>query len=223
MRAWRSAASAWRFSGRSRERASRSTSTARSRFSRVRSSFSWARRRRLRCLPRPAASSINRRRSRGLELTIGLDPALADHRVHLAPEVGVGERLEHVGEPAAGAVEAVLALAVAVDAAGDRDLRELALGAPLGVVDHHLDLGEAPLGVALAPREDHVLHGLAAHRGRALLAQRPEHRVGDVRLAAAVGAHDHADARREGEPGPIGERLEPLQVERFQIHRFELP
>ena len=65
-----SAACAWRFSGRSRLRASRSTSSARSRFSWVRSSFSCARRRRLRCLPSPAASSTSRRRSRGFEWTI---------------------------------------------------------------------------------------------------------------------------------------------------------
>ncbi len=36
----------------------------------MRSSFSCARRRRLRCLPRPAASSMSRRRSRGLDVTI---------------------------------------------------------------------------------------------------------------------------------------------------------
>ena len=65
-----SAASAWRFSGLSRERASRSTSSALSRLSRVRSSFSCARRRRLRCLPSPAASSIRSRLSRGLEVTM---------------------------------------------------------------------------------------------------------------------------------------------------------
>ena len=64
-----SAASAWRLSGRSRERASRSTSSARSRLSWVRVSLSCARRRRLRCLPSPAASSISSRRSRGLEVT----------------------------------------------------------------------------------------------------------------------------------------------------------
>src|SRR3954453_18513530 len=33
-----------------------------------------------------------------------LDAALADHRVHLATEVGVGERLDHVDEPAARSV-----------------------------------------------------------------------------------------------------------------------
>ena len=48
-----------------------------------------------------------------------LDPALADHRVHLAPEVGVGEDLDDVDEAAAGAVEAVDAVAGAVEAALD--------------------------------------------------------------------------------------------------------
>ena len=69
-RACSSAASAWRLSGRSRVRASRSTSSARSRLSCVRSSLSCARRRRRRCLPRPAASSISSRRSRGRDVTI---------------------------------------------------------------------------------------------------------------------------------------------------------
>ena len=39
-----------------------------------------------------------------------LHPALADHRVHLAPEVRVGEDLDHVREPRASAVDAVRAL-----------------------------------------------------------------------------------------------------------------
>ena len=46
-----------------------------------------------------------------------LDPALADHRVHLAAEVGVGEDVDDVGEAAAGAVEPVDAVAGAVEAA----------------------------------------------------------------------------------------------------------
>ena len=46
-----------------------------------------------------------------------LDPALADHRVHLAAEVGVGEDVDDVGEPAAGAVEPVAAVAAAVEPA----------------------------------------------------------------------------------------------------------
>ncbi len=70
-----SAASAWRFSGRRWDRASRSTSRARDRLSSVRASLSSARRRRLRCLPSPAASSIRSRRSRALEwITLSTRP-----------------------------------------------------------------------------------------------------------------------------------------------------
>ena len=46
-----------------------------------------------------------------------LDLALADHRVHLAAERRVGERLADVGEPAAGAVEPVAAVPGAVEPA----------------------------------------------------------------------------------------------------------
>ena len=53
---------------------------------------------------------------------------------------------------------------------------------------------------------------------RALLAERPEHGVGDVRLAAAVRADDHADARREHQPGALGEGLEALDRDRAQMH-----
>src|SRR6185295_5166229 len=147
-----------------------------------------------------------------------LDPALADHRVHLAAEVGVGEHLADVDEAAAGAVEAVAAVAGAVERALDRNFGELGRGTALGVVDHYLDLGRAALADALAAGRDHVLHRGTADRPRALLAERPEHRVGDVRLARAVGADDHADAGRELQPRPLGERLEPLHLDRSQIH-----
>ena len=91
----------------------------------MRSSFSCARRRRLRCLPSPAASSIRSRRSRGLRVDDRLDAALRDDRVHLLAEPGVRQHVDHVDEPAARAVQAVLALAVAVELAQDRDLGEL--------------------------------------------------------------------------------------------------
>jgi hypothetical protein len=54
-----------------------------------------------------------------------LDAALADDGVHLTAEVRVGEQLNHVCEPAARAVQAILALARALEAATHRDLGEL--------------------------------------------------------------------------------------------------
>ena len=51
-----------------------------------------------------------------------LDPPLADHRVHLAPQVRVGEGLDHVREPRPGAVDPVAALAPTLEPAADRNL-----------------------------------------------------------------------------------------------------
>jgi hypothetical protein len=147
-----------------------------------------------------------------------LDLPLADHRMGLAAHVGVGKSLDDVGEAAARAVQPVFAVAVALDPPGDRDLRELARCAPFGVVDHDLHLREPARRLAAAPGEDHVAHLLAADIRRALLAEGPEHGVRDVGLARAVRPDDHADARREGEPGAVREGLEALQVDGLQIH-----
>ena len=150
----------------------------------------------------------------------GLHAALRDHRVHLLAQAGVGQDLDHVGQAAAGAVEAVLALAVAAQPAQDRDLREVGVLQPaVAVVDDHLDLGRAGALDAVAAGEDHVLHRLAADRQRALLAQRPQHRVGDVGLARAVGPDHHAHAGREVELGPVREGLEALHRDRLEVHQ----
>ena len=107
-----------------------------------------------------------------------LDPALADHRVHLAAEVGVGEDLDHVDEAAAGAVQPVDAVAGAVEAALDRDLGELGRGAPLGVVDHDLDLGGAAPADALRrrPRSRPASRRRGSRRGSARRAPRAPRR-----------------------------------------------
>ncbi len=148
-----------------------------------------------------------------------LHPPLRDHRVHLLAEAGVREHLDHVGEPAPGAVEAVLALPHPVEPPDDRDLREVALHPAVGVVDHHLDLGGARTLDAVAAGEDHVLHRLPADGEGRLLAQRPEHGVGDVRLARPVGPDDHRDPRGELELGAGGEGLEALHGDRAKVHQ----
>ncbi len=148
-----------------------------------------------------------------------LDLALGDHRVHLLAQAGVREHLDHVDQPALGPVEPVLALAVAVELAHDRDLREVDRQRAIGVVDHHLHLGAGGGRQPVAAGEDHVLHRLAAHGQRALLAQRPQHGLGHVGLARAVGPHHHRHARSELQPGAVREGLEALQGQRAQVHQ----
>ena len=217
-----SAASAWRFSGRSRERASRSTSSERARLSSRALELEL-------CAPAPLAVLAEPGRLLDQEPPVArlrvddrLDAALRDDRVHLLAEAGVREHLDHVHEPAAGAVQAVLALAVAGELAHDRDLREVGVEPAVGVVEQHLDLGGVARRHAGGPGEDDVLHRLAANGERALLAERPQDGVRDVRLARAVRADDDRDARREVELRAVGERLEALQRDRAQVHQSDL-
>ena len=73
----------------------------------LRSAFSL----RLRCLRTPAASSMKARRSSGRRVQDGVELALPDDHVHLAADAGVGQQLLDVEQPAAVAVDRVLALA----------------------------------------------------------------------------------------------------------------
>ncbi len=147
-----------------------------------------------------------------------LHPALRDDGVHLLAEARVGEDLQHVDEPAARAVEAVLALPRAVQAAGDGDLAQGQVQGAVGVVQDDLHLGLRAGLDAAAAAEDHVLHRLAADRERGLLPHGPQHGVGDVGLARPVGADDDRDARGELEQGAVREGLEALQRDGAQVH-----
>ena len=69
--------------------------------------------------------------------------ALADDDVHLAADAGVGQQLLHIHQTATGAVDFVLAGAVAEHPAGDRHLGVLDRQRVVGVVDRHGHLGAA--------------------------------------------------------------------------------
>ena len=94
---------------------------------------------------------------------------------------------------------------------GGRDLGEM-----------QLDLGRADGPAAVAAREDHVLHALAAQALGALLAEDPRDGVDDVALAAAVGADDGGHPVVEHQVGPFGKALEPGDGELMQSH-WECP
>ena len=149
-----------------------------------------------------------------------LDAPLGDDRVGLLAKPGVGEHLDHVAQPAARAVQAVAAVARALEPPHDRYFAQRNGERAVGVVEHDLDLGRAARLHASGAAEDHVLHRLSPHRQRRLLAHRPQHRVGDVRLARSVRPDDDAHTRPEVERGPPGKGLETLQGERFQTHRW---
>ena len=163
---------------------------------------------------------MSSRRSRGLDVTIvSTRPCETTECISLPRPVSLQD-LEHVDEAAARAVEAVLALAGAVEAAQDRDLAHRHVDGAVAVVDDDLDLGRRARLHAAAAAEDDVAHRLAADGERRLLAHRPQHGVGDVRLARAVRADDDGDARAEVELRAVGEGLEALEGQRLEVHRL---
>ena len=150
-----------------------------------------------------------------------LDPALGDDRVHLLAEAGVGQHLDHVGQPAARAVEAVLALAGAVEPAQDRDLREVACSpAPPSALSMTTSTSAAlePLtpwppakitSFIVWPRTASGLCSPSAHSTASVMFDLPE----------PFGPDDHADAGRELELGAVREGLEALHRDRPEVHQ----
>ena len=147
-----------------------------------------------------------------------LDLALADDRVHALAEAEVGEQLDEV-DPAHGRlVDEVLALAAAVQAPRDRQLRVLERAVAVLVVEQQLDLAEVGRPAARGAGEEHVVRLLRAQLVRAERPRRPADRVRDVRLAGAVRPDDHADAPVETNLDRVGKRLEATELYRAEMH-----
>ena len=174
------------------------------------------------------------------------DLALLDDGVALHADADVHQDVLHVAQADGVAVDQVLALAGAIEAAADLDvagdrrrlgavaLRIHAVGGCLAVEAgqrpgllrprHHAaqvepDLGRGRRLAGVAAAEDHVLHPVAAQALGALLAEHPGDGVDDVALAAAVRADDGGHARVEPHVGAIGKALEAREFESFEAHR----
>ena len=111
-------------------------------------------------------------------------------------------------------------VAVAVAVAVDGGLWDPGVGArrqrDAAQPQRHLRRPGRLAGVAAA--EDDVFHLVAAQALGALLTEHPGERVGDIALAAAVGADDGGDAAVEGQLGAIGKRLESGDFEAIETH-----
>ena len=147
-----------------------------------------------------------------------LHAALSDDGVHLVAEPLSGEQLEHVGPANGGAVDEILPLAAALEAARDRDLGVWKRAVPCRVVEQELDLAVVGRLPARRAREEDVLGLLGAQSAWRQTARRPDDRVGDVRLPRAVRADDDGHARLETDLDRVRERLEAAQLDRAQIH-----
>src|SRR5262249_30023534 len=112
--------------------------------------------------------------------------ALLDDAVGVGAGAAAEEHLLHVAEPAQLAVDEVLALAAAVDAAADLDFfARYAEEAP-AVVEGHGALGHAEAAARRRAVENDVGHLAAAEALGALLAEDPADGVHDIGLSRSV-------------------------------------
>jgi hypothetical protein len=142
----------------------------------------------------------------------GLHAALGDHGVHLLAQARVAQELQDVHEPAARAVEPVLALARAVQPADDGDLAERDVD-PAVALSRTISTSAEPR--ACTPRPPPKMTSCMdwPRTGeRALLAHRPQDGVRDVRLARAVRARRSPTRRaRTRASCGRGKDLKPLR------------
>jgi len=136
-------------------------------------------------------------------------PAL-DHHARVGAEAGAAHQVLDVTESARRSIEQILALPRAREPARDHDFAERHGKHAVVVVEVQRDFRDVHRPPPRRSLEDDLFHLRAAQRTRALLAEHPAHRIGDVRLAAAVRTDDRGHARLEDHLGPVGERLEPV-------------
>ena len=141
-----------------------------------------------------------------------------DDHAGVAAEAGAAEQILDVPEPDRSAVQEIVALAGAGEPAGHHDFAVGDRQVAVAVVEEEGDLGDVDRPAGGGALEDDVFHLAAAEQAGRLLAQDPAHRVGDVRLAAAVGTDDGGHAFLEGQRDGVGEGLESGELELGQLH-----
>ena len=145
-----------------------------------------------------------------------VDRSLADDRVAVRTQPSVQQQLGDVLKPHARAIEQVLAVSRAVQPAGDAHFGILDRQAAVGVVEDERDLGHAQRLPRRRAREDHLLRLARPDRLRRLLAEHPQHAIGNIGLAGTVRADDDDDAGQELGRSASREGLEADELEALQ-------
>ena len=157
----------------------------------------------------------------GLGLDDLRDHALFDDRVAARAQAGAEEQVGDVAAPAFGAVEVVVALAVAADLALDRNFVERGVFAGdgvVGVVEDQFDRGLRDRFTGRAAGKDHVGQRVAAQAAGRAFAHHPADGVDDVRLAASVRPHHAGHVRGQVQGGRIDEGLEAGELDGGKTH-----
>ena len=148
--------------------------------------------------------------------------ALAHEHMHVLAQAGLRQQILNIGQARRGSINLVLAAAGTEH--GARNLHPIS-GNAEGAVriiegQRHLGAaqGRALHAIARAGKDD-VLHAAAAQALGALLAHDPGERIQHVGFAGAVRAYHGVNAGGEFEGRGGGERLEPAQGQRHQVHK----
>jgi hypothetical protein len=128
-----------------------------------------------------------------------VDLALRHDRVAGPADAGIHKKLVDVLQAAGLAVEEILALPVAMNAAHDLDLVKFAAELLLAVREQQRYFTHLRRLACVRALENDVLHLTAAQRLRTLLAKHPADRVRDIGFPASIRAYDRRDARFETE------------------------
>ena len=187
----------------------------------MRSSLSCARRRRLRCLPSPAASSIRRRRSRGLEWTIASTrPCETTECISLPSPVSESTSSTSTSRQRAP-FSRYSPSPSRSSRRDDRDLGEVGRRAAPSELSITTSTSAALRdGTPWPPAKITSFIVWPRTASGRLLAERPQHGVGDVRLAGAVRPDDHGHARARTRAWCGREGLEALHGDRAQVHGY---
>ena len=143
------------------------------------------------------------------------DLTLTDDGIAVSANARIHEQLINIAQTAGATVDKIFTLARAVIAARHDHLIVGAIQAMIavGVVKGHRDLGKAHGATAVGTAEDDILHLGAAQTFGGNLTKHPTHRIGNVGLAAAVGADDNGSTTLKGQLGLIREGFKALHFQ----------
>ena len=121
-------------------------------------------------------------------------------------------------ESAQRVVDAVLRFAVAIDPAGDRDFVVIDLKRLFAIGHRERDFGHAERLAFFGAVENDIGHFATAEGFGGSFAEHPADCVDHIGFAAAVGTDDAGHAFGEFKYGLVGEGLEALDFESFEVH-----
>ena len=144
-----------------------------------------------------------------------VNSALTDIGITLSAQTGVHKHLVNVTQTSRLTVDVILAVTAAIVPPGDHHLIRLIRQGAVGIVQGQGSFCKAHRRTLLSAAKNHVLHFCATESLGALLTHNPQNRIGNIRFAGTVGAHDGGDIIAKPDQRLIREGLKALYFQTF--------